>query len=73
MQKKALTPFIYAIMPKANKPKQEIEGLTIFAVERVEEAVDIVEGAKIAEYIHSKIIHECPNITSSGNCPSSWR
>ena len=40
LQKKTLTPFIYAIVPKANKPKQKVEGLTIFAVERVEEAVE---------------------------------
>ena len=32
--------FTHAIVPKANKPKQKIEGVTIFAVERVEEAVE---------------------------------
>ena len=32
--------FTHAIVPKANKPKQKIEGLTIFAVERVEDAVE---------------------------------
>ena len=30
----------HAIVPKANKPKQKIEGLEIFAVERVEQAVE---------------------------------
>ena len=32
--------FTHAIVPKANKPKQKIEGLTIISVERVGEAVD---------------------------------
>ena len=32
--------FTHAIVPKANKPKQKIEGLEIFAVERVEQAVE---------------------------------
>jgi DNA repair protein RadA/Sms len=31
--------FTHALIPKANKPKQPIEGLKIFAVERIEEAV----------------------------------
>jgi DNA repair protein RadA/Sms len=31
--------FTHALIPKANKPKQSIEGLKIFAVERIEEAV----------------------------------
>ena len=34
----------HAIVPKANKPKQKIEGLTIVAVERVEEAVEYCRG-----------------------------
>ena len=34
---KDLTPSF--IVPKANKPKQKIEGIEIFAVERVEQAV----------------------------------
>ena len=37
--------FTHAIVPKANKPKQKIEGLTIFAVERVEEAVECCRGS----------------------------
>lgn len=31
--------FILAIIPKVNKPKQEIAGMEIIAVERVEDAV----------------------------------
>ena len=34
----------HAIVPKANKPKQKIEGLEIFAVERVEQAVEYCRG-----------------------------
>ena len=45
LQKKTLIPFIYAIVTKANKPKQKIEGLAIFAVERVEEAVEYCRGS----------------------------
>jgi len=32
--------FTHAIIPKGNKPKQAIEGMTIIAVERVEQAVE---------------------------------
>ncbi len=32
--------FTHAIIPKANKPKQAISGMEVFAVERVSEAVD---------------------------------
>ncbi len=32
--------FTYAIVPKANKPKQKIEGMEIIGVERVEQAVE---------------------------------
>ena len=31
--------FTHALIPKANKPKQPIDGLQVFAVERIEEAV----------------------------------
>ncbi len=31
--------FTHALIPKANKPKQAIAGLTVFAVDRIEEAV----------------------------------
>ncbi len=31
--------FTHALIPKANKPKQSIDGLQVFAVERIEEAV----------------------------------
>src|SRR5690606_41530371 len=34
--------FTVAIVPKANAPKKPIEGLTIHAVERIEEAMDVV-------------------------------
>jgi DNA repair protein RadA/Sms len=36
--------FSVALVPKANAPKKAIEGLTIHAVERVEQAIDIVRG-----------------------------
>jgi DNA repair protein RadA/Sms len=34
--------FSVALVPAANAPKKPIEGLTIHAVERVEQAVDLV-------------------------------
>ncbi|WP_298213061.1 DNA repair protein RadA [Acidovorax sp.] len=36
--------FSVAVVPKANAPKKPIEGLTIHAVERVEEAMNVVRG-----------------------------
>jgi DNA repair protein RadA/Sms len=36
--------FSVALIPKANAPKKPIEGLTVHAVERVDEAIDIVRG-----------------------------
>jgi DNA repair protein RadA/Sms len=36
--------FSIAIVPKANAPKKAIEGLTIHAVERIEQAIDIARG-----------------------------
>jgi DNA repair protein RadA/Sms len=36
--------FSVAIVPKANAPKKPIEGLTIHAVERIEQAIDLVRG-----------------------------
>ena len=36
--------FSIALVPKANAPKKAIEGLTIHAVERVEQAIDVVRG-----------------------------
>ena len=36
--------FTQAIVPKANAPKKPIEGMTVHAVERVEEALQIVRG-----------------------------
>ncbi len=36
--------FAHALVPKANAPKKAIEGLTVHAVERVEEAMDVVRG-----------------------------
>jgi DNA repair protein RadA/Sms len=36
--------FSVALVPRANAPKKPIEGLTIHAVERVEQAMDIVRG-----------------------------
>jgi DNA repair protein RadA/Sms len=36
--------FSVAVVPKANAPKKPIEGLTIHAVERIEEAIEAVRG-----------------------------
>jgi len=36
--------FSVAVVPKANAPKKAIEGLTIHAVERVEQAMEVVRG-----------------------------
>ena len=36
--------FSVAVVPKANAPKKPIEGLTIHAVERIEQAIDAVRG-----------------------------
>ncbi|MFT7776638.1 DNA repair protein RadA [Roseateles sp.] len=36
--------FSVAIVPKANAPKKPIEGLTLHAVERVEQAIDVLRG-----------------------------
>jgi DNA repair protein RadA/Sms len=36
--------FAVAVVPKANAPKKPMEGLTIHAVERIEEAMDVVRG-----------------------------
>jgi DNA repair protein RadA len=36
--------FSVAVVPKANAPKKAIEGLTIHAVERVEDALEVVRG-----------------------------
>ncbi len=36
--------FSIAIVPKANAPKKPIEGLTIHAVERIEQAIDVARG-----------------------------
>ena len=36
--------FSVAIVPKANAPKKPIEGLTIHAVERVEQAIELLRG-----------------------------
>jgi DNA repair protein RadA/Sms len=33
-----------AVVPKANAPKKPIEGMTIHAVERVEQAMEIVRS-----------------------------
>ena len=36
--------FSVAVVPKANAPKKPIEGLTVHAVERIEEAMDLARG-----------------------------
>ncbi len=36
--------FSIAVVPKANAPKKPIEGLTVHAVERIEQAIDLLRG-----------------------------
>jgi len=36
--------FSVAVVPRANAPKKAIEGLTVHAVERIEEAIEAVRG-----------------------------
>jgi DNA repair protein RadA/Sms len=36
--------FTRALIPKANAPKQAIDGLEVFAVERIEQAIDVARG-----------------------------
>ncbi len=36
--------FSVAVIPKANAPKKAIEGLTIHAVDRVDEAIDLIRS-----------------------------
>ena len=36
--------FSVAVVPRANAPKKAIEGLTIHAVDRIEEAIEVVRG-----------------------------
>jgi len=36
--------FSIALIPKANAPKQAIDGLQIIAVDRIEEAIDRIRG-----------------------------
>ena len=36
--------FSVAVIPKANAPKKPIEGLTVHAVERIDEAMAVVRG-----------------------------
>jgi DNA repair protein RadA/Sms len=36
--------FAVAVVPRANAPKKPIEGLAIHAVERIDEAMDVVRG-----------------------------
>ena len=36
--------FTVAVVPKANAPKKPIDGLTIHAVERIEQAMDAVRS-----------------------------
>ena len=36
--------FSVALVPRANAPRKAIEGLTVHAVDRVDEAMDVVRG-----------------------------
>jgi DNA repair protein RadA/Sms len=36
--------FSVALVPKANAPKRPIDGLTVHAVERIEQAIEITRG-----------------------------
>ncbi len=40
--------FSVAVVPKANTPRKAVEGLTIHAVERIEQAIDVVRGLSSA-------------------------
>ena len=44
MKEAAKLGFSIAVVPKANAPKKPIEGLTIHAVERIEDAMELVRG-----------------------------
>ena len=44
MKEAAKLGFSVALVPKANAPKRAIEGLTVHAVERVDQAIDVVRG-----------------------------
>jgi DNA repair protein RadA/Sms len=43
-QEAAKLGFSVAVVPKANAPKKPVEGLTIHAVERIEQAIEVVRG-----------------------------
>ena len=36
--------FGIAVVPKANAPRRPIEGITVYAVERIEEAIELTRG-----------------------------
>ncbi len=36
--------FSVAVVPRANAPKKAIEGLTVHAVDRIEQAIEVVRG-----------------------------
>lgn len=44
MKEAAKLGFSVAVVPKANAPRKPIEGLTIHAVERIEEAISLARG-----------------------------
>ena len=44
MKEAAKLGFSIAVVPKANAPKKPIEGLTIHAVERIEDAMELVRS-----------------------------
>ena len=47
--------FSVAVVLKANAPKKPIEGLTVHAVERIEQAIDVVRGLGRARAIHLRM------------------
>jgi DNA repair protein RadA/Sms len=51
--------FTVAVIPKANAPKKPIEGMTVHAVERVDEAISLVRSlwfTRRAPEIHPKVV-----------------
>ena len=57
--------FSVAVVPKANAPKKgsrDIEGLTIHAVERIEEAMEVVRGLRSERYALPSMSAACTTI-----------
>ncbi len=51
--------FSVALVPKANAPKKAIEGLTMHAVERIEQAIELMRGP--ARQSRAGLLGDAPN------------